>query len=76
MVHMKPIEYQHSDVFTDIDEEVNSAGFITISPKLLHGTHVANIPLKLVKTNRASGSGNEMTTKILKDEVRDLEGVI
>ncbi|GAA0141274.1 hypothetical protein LIER_02454 [Lithospermum erythrorhizon] len=58
------------------DVEGPSPGFITISPKLIQETHVANIPLVTVDTSGASGSGTDKTIKILRDELRHLDGVI
>ncbi|GAA0172165.1 hypothetical protein LIER_26044 [Lithospermum erythrorhizon] len=62
------MEAQHPDILTTADEETPSPGFITISPKLLQGTHVADIPLRAVETGGASDSGNDGTAQILRDE--------
>ncbi|GAA0161168.1 hypothetical protein LIER_17544 [Lithospermum erythrorhizon] len=49
---------------------------ITISPKLMEGTHIADIPLALVDAGGASGSSTDGTARLLKDEIRYLDGVI
>ncbi|GAA0139927.1 hypothetical protein LIER_35157 [Lithospermum erythrorhizon] len=51
-------------------------GFITISPKLMQGTHVADIPLVTIDTGGGSRSGIDDTARVLRDEIRHLEGVI
>ncbi|GAA0142873.1 hypothetical protein LIER_35648 [Lithospermum erythrorhizon] len=70
------MESQHLEILTVADEEAPSPGFITISPKLLHGTHVADIPLRAVETSDASGPRNDETASFIRDEIRQLEGVI
>ncbi|GAA0176116.1 hypothetical protein LIER_29168 [Lithospermum erythrorhizon] len=59
---------QHSDIIVADDEEAPSPGYITISPKLLQGTHVADIPLRVVETGSGSGPGNEETTRFIRNE--------
>ncbi|GAA0184192.1 hypothetical protein LIER_31480 [Lithospermum erythrorhizon] len=56
--------------------ESPAPGFITISPKLIQGTHVPNISLQAKETSGESGSRNEETARILRDEIRHLDGVI
>ncbi|GAA0141189.1 hypothetical protein LIER_02393 [Lithospermum erythrorhizon] len=51
-------------------------GTITISPKLLEGTHVVDIPLAPVDVGGASGSSTDGTAQLLWDEIRYLDGVI
>ncbi|GAA0179101.1 hypothetical protein LIER_29931 [Lithospermum erythrorhizon] len=51
-------------------------GVITISPKLMQGTHIADIPLAIVDTGGALESGTDETPKIIRDEMRHLDGVI
>ncbi|GAA0157211.1 hypothetical protein LIER_43397 [Lithospermum erythrorhizon] len=70
------IEAQQPDILTAADEEAPSHGFTTISPKLLQGTHVADIPLRAIETGSGSGAGNEATARFLKDEIKQLDGVI
>ncbi|GAA0144786.1 hypothetical protein LIER_42827 [Lithospermum erythrorhizon] len=67
---------QQHDILIAADEEAQFSGFITISPKLLQGTHVANIPLRAIETGSRSGAGNEETARFLRDEIKYLDGVI
>ncbi|GAA0163971.1 hypothetical protein LIER_19714 [Lithospermum erythrorhizon] len=55
----KVIEAQQPDILTVSDEEAPSPKFITISPKLLQGTHVVEIPLRAIETGSRPGAGNE-----------------
>ncbi|GAA0155644.1 hypothetical protein LIER_13330 [Lithospermum erythrorhizon] len=70
------LESHKEDILTAEDVEGLAPGFITISPKLMQGTQVADIPLVTVDTGGASGSGTDETAKILRDEIRYLDGVI
>ncbi|GAA0171528.1 hypothetical protein LIER_25535 [Lithospermum erythrorhizon] len=67
------MDSQHSNILTAVDEEAPSLGFITISPKLLQGTYVVDMPLKAVETGDASGAGNHETARFIRDEIRHLE---
>ncbi|GAA0148609.1 hypothetical protein LIER_08001 [Lithospermum erythrorhizon] len=64
------------DILTATDEEGPFPDVITISPKLMQGTHVADILLVTVDTGGASGSGTDDTARILRDEILHLDGVI
>ncbi|GAA0145919.1 hypothetical protein LIER_05993 [Lithospermum erythrorhizon] len=85
-VVLKPISYpcmlcsimeaQHSDIVAADDEEAPAPRFITICPKLMHGTHVVDIPLRTVETGSGLGAGNDETARFLRDEIKHLEGVI
>ncbi|GAA0139489.1 hypothetical protein LIER_01020 [Lithospermum erythrorhizon] len=70
------IESQHSDILTAADDEGPTRGLLTINPKLLQGTHDADIPLPTVETGDASNAGNDETARFLRDEIKHLEGVI
>ncbi|GAA0149559.1 hypothetical protein LIER_08704 [Lithospermum erythrorhizon] len=70
------LESQKEDILTVEDVEGPAPGFITISPKLIQGTHVADIPPVTVDTGGASGSGTDESAKILRDEIRHLDGII
>ncbi|GAA0180784.1 hypothetical protein LIER_30153 [Lithospermum erythrorhizon] len=70
------MEAQHSDIVAVDDEEALALGFITISPKLMQGTHVPDIPLRAVETGGGSSVGNDETAHFLMDEIKHLEGVI
>ncbi|GAA0159450.1 hypothetical protein LIER_16220 [Lithospermum erythrorhizon] len=79
---LKPIAYPSmlcgilKDILTAENIEGPAPGFITISPKLMQGTHVADIPLVTTETGGVSGSGTDETTKVMRDEIRHLDGVI
>ncbi|GAA0159738.1 hypothetical protein LIER_16446 [Lithospermum erythrorhizon] len=60
----------------DFSPDIINAYFGSVNGGRNRGTHVVDIPLKATETGRSSGSGNEGTAKILKDEIRHLEGVI
>ncbi|GAA0186800.1 hypothetical protein LIER_34088 [Lithospermum erythrorhizon] len=70
------LESQKENILTFVDIEGPAFGFITISPKLMQGTHVVDIPLVTVDTGGASGSGTDEIANILRDEIRHLDGVI
>ncbi|GAA0162918.1 hypothetical protein LIER_18909 [Lithospermum erythrorhizon] len=85
-VVLKPIAYpsmlcnilqaQKEDVLTINDSEELPPGTITISPKLLEGIYVTDIPLAQVDAGGASGSSTDGTTQLLRDKIRYLDGVI
>ncbi|GAA0163264.1 hypothetical protein LIER_39564 [Lithospermum erythrorhizon] len=64
------------DILTIEDIEGLASRFIPISPKLMQGTHVADIPLVTVDTVGGSKSGTDETARVLRDEIRHLDGVI
>ncbi|GAA0139647.1 hypothetical protein LIER_01149 [Lithospermum erythrorhizon] len=70
------LESQKDDILTTIDVEGPAPGFITISPKLMQGTHVVDIHLQSEDTSGALSSGNDETARILRDEIRHLDRVI
>ncbi|GAA0187516.1 hypothetical protein LIER_34804 [Lithospermum erythrorhizon] len=70
------LQAQNEVVLTADDTEGPLPGAITISPKLMEGTHVADIPLETVDARRASGSNTDGTAQLLRDEIRYLDGVI
>ncbi|GAA0159514.1 hypothetical protein LIER_16268 [Lithospermum erythrorhizon] len=70
------IEAQQPDILTTADEEANFLGFITINPKLLQITHVADISLRVIEIGSGSGAGNEESTRFLRDEIKHLDGMI
>ncbi|GAA0144651.1 hypothetical protein LIER_35979 [Lithospermum erythrorhizon] len=63
------IEAQQPDILTVVDEEAPSPVFITISPKLLQGTHVANIPLRSIEMGSGSGAAQK---SVLEARLRSL----
>ncbi|GAA0155499.1 hypothetical protein LIER_13213 [Lithospermum erythrorhizon] len=67
---------QNEYILTTEDTEEPYPGVITISPKLMEGTHVANVPLAHVADEGASGSGTDGTAQLLRDEIRYLDGII
>ncbi|GAA0184251.1 hypothetical protein LIER_31539 [Lithospermum erythrorhizon] len=69
------MEDHHPDILTTMDEEALSPGFLTVSPKLLQGTHVTNIPLRPCKIGGSFGVGQDETIRIIRDEMGFL-GVI
>ncbi|GAA0183962.1 hypothetical protein LIER_31285 [Lithospermum erythrorhizon] len=83
---LKPIAYpsiicsillvQNEDILTADDNEDPPPGVITISPKLMEGTHVADVPLGPTADERASGSKIDATAKMLRDEIKYLDGVM
>ncbi|GAA0181473.1 hypothetical protein LIER_30248 [Lithospermum erythrorhizon] len=83
---LKPIAYpsmlcsilqdRKEDILTAADEEGPFPGLITISPKLMQDTHVADIPLALIDAGGASGSSTDGTTQLLRDEILHLDGPI
>ncbi|GAA0156392.1 hypothetical protein LIER_13903 [Lithospermum erythrorhizon] len=75
-VSQEDAESQKEDIDIAKDVEGPAPGFITISPKLMQGTHVADIPLVAVDTGGTSGSGTDETTKILRADIKHLEVVI
>ncbi|GAA0142954.1 hypothetical protein LIER_03744 [Lithospermum erythrorhizon] len=72
----KFVAIDKEDILTANDTEGLPSGTITISPKLLERTHVADIPLAPVDVGGASGSNTDRTAQLLMDEIRYLDGVI
>ncbi|GAA0153329.1 hypothetical protein LIER_11595 [Lithospermum erythrorhizon] len=70
------LEAQKADILTTNDVEGPASGFITISPKLMQGVHVANIPLRVVETGSGSGASNKESARFIRDEIKHLDGVI
>ncbi|GAA0158337.1 hypothetical protein LIER_15394 [Lithospermum erythrorhizon] len=56
------------DILTAADKEGPFPGVITISPKLMQGTYVTDIPLAHVDVGGASGSSTDGTVQLLRDE--------
>ncbi|GAA0169307.1 hypothetical protein LIER_23825 [Lithospermum erythrorhizon] len=70
------LEAQKVDILTAKDVKGPAPRFITISPKLMQGTHATHIPLRAVETRSGSGTGNEETARFLRDEVKHLDCMI
>ncbi|GAA0166757.1 hypothetical protein LIER_21842 [Lithospermum erythrorhizon] len=62
------IESQHSNIITTADVEGPFLGILTIIPKLLQGTHVADIPLSTIETGTTSGAVLEARLRSLEDD--------
>ncbi|GAA0152241.1 hypothetical protein LIER_10769 [Lithospermum erythrorhizon] len=85
-VVLKPIAYpsilysillaQNEDILTKDDTEGLALGVITISPKLMEGIHVVDVPLAPLAEEGASGSHTNGTVQLLRDEIKYLNGVI
>ncbi|GAA0144911.1 hypothetical protein LIER_42830 [Lithospermum erythrorhizon] len=70
------LESQKENILTAEDVEGPTLGFITISPKLMQGTYVADTPLATVDAGGALGSNTNGTAQLLRDKIHYLEGVI
>ncbi|GAA0184207.1 hypothetical protein LIER_31495 [Lithospermum erythrorhizon] len=68
--------FQKEDIVTAEDVEGPAPGFIAISPKMMQGTHVADIPLQSKDASGTSSGRNKETTRFLRDEIRHLDRVI
>ncbi|GAA0171677.1 hypothetical protein LIER_25656 [Lithospermum erythrorhizon] len=67
---------QHNNILTVDETEGAAPGVITISPKLMEGTHVADVSLTPLAKEGASGSHTDGTVQLLRDEIRYLNEVI
>ncbi|GAA0144955.1 hypothetical protein LIER_36041 [Lithospermum erythrorhizon] len=67
---------QKEVILTTDDTEGLSSGAITVRPKLMEGTHIADILLASVDASGASGSNTDGIAQLLRDEIRYLDGVI
>ncbi|GAA0160835.1 hypothetical protein LIER_17297 [Lithospermum erythrorhizon] len=67
---------QNEDILTADYTEGPSTGLITISPKLIEGTHVADMPLTPLTDEGTSGNRPDGTVQLLRDEIGYLDGVI
>ncbi|GAA0173989.1 hypothetical protein LIER_27476 [Lithospermum erythrorhizon] len=70
------LEAQHLEILTTEDEEAHVPGFITISPKLLQGIHVVDIPLRAVETGDTFGPCPKKVARFIRNEIKHLEEVI
>ncbi|GAA0143933.1 hypothetical protein LIER_04501 [Lithospermum erythrorhizon] len=85
-VVLKPIPYpkmicsillsQHNDILTSDDVEGADPGVITITPRLMEGTHVADVPLGPQTEEDTSTTHTDSTVQLLQEEIRYLNGVI